>query len=1123
MVLSSTADVALNFRKLRQEFAPSTLKEGKRLSSIKDSCKARLVACTKHSFVIEASVLGSFKDWHTCQLEIDRAESSIIVSHCDCPSQTDCHHLASLLWFLEENFHTLLLEFGGHSDKGDVKLHEAKKRSEKKVAIEKEKVALQEFVDAASLLSTASLLISREESVREAELFINIGPLQAGPRKMTEVSFAVKLPDRPKPVAILQPKLFFQSMILEDPLFLGTTLAVLSFKSFGSGCAPLLDCLKYGIEFIDRTDRAGKAAFIQSELVEHIFIEAVRLKQQGGSRLSLFSDNFEKPYALQTDVLYPEFGLSVMKEPHERLVVRTKVRIGEERVSVRDVKLIRGVFLGCIWGSNVFLLPSTLQPKVKEELETLDTIIIPPELYGSFFSYALPELEKKGVVSMDQEASALSESSYLKIAPKMQITMSLSKGTLSVLPTFMYDDISFPEAKSCSSKAQMSQGMIARSVAQELQMVQRLLWGFTFDPKDGCYRTSSDRKISEFFVETLAPKIKSLKMNIDSSLKSYISLDPSAIQLSVRMKEGGKALCTMRVKGSLQGVPVSKVLEAGRLRRAALEVDLSSSLLSKRYIILGQEKVERLYQAVEELSIPSFDTCEWEVPLWIALAIDEKALCEADIEVEIDEKIETLRRQLSSPIASDEPILLHDDILVKNYQKDGIQWLRRLKNFCLGGILADDMGLGKTPQTIAALSDVHLTDSSVPSSLIICPTSLVENWMVEIRKFQPRLVASPLSGTPQERKKQLEQKSRPHVFIASYGLVQKDLELLSKTPFSYVILDEGQAIKNKETLTARAVKDLQALHRLVLTGTPIENSLDDLWSLFDFLMPGFLGSYDRFVRLYLKAGEGDKGKALEQLKLRISPFVLRRMKHDVLKDLPPITHSVLHCSLSDAQTELYERVAQRARQELQEIVDKEGFDKAKLHVLATLTRLKQICCHPKLIQEEMECSKYELLFGMLSKIQAAKKKAVIFSQYAKMLGLIKQNLEGQGISSVLLDGSTKNRLSLVQKFNEDSSIPFFLVSLRAGGNGLNLVGADTVIHYDIWWNPAVENQATDRVWRMGQKENVHSYKLITKGTIEEKIIELQERKKDLITNVVDSDEDMLSRLTWPDVLELLKT
>jgi SNF2 family DNA or RNA helicase len=322
------------------------------------------------------------------------------------------------------------------------------------------------------------------------------------------------------------------------------------------------------------------------------------------------------------------------------------------------------------------------------------------------------------------------------------------------------------------------------------------------------------------------------------------------------------------------------------------------------------------------------------------------------------------------------------------------------------------------------------------------------------------------------------------------------------------------------------VKSLKADYRLILSGTPIENSLDELWSLFDYLMPGFLSSYDRFVEKYIRVSGAEQQKNLEYLRKKVSPFILRRMKSDVLKDLPPVSELVYHCQLTDVQQELYRSYAASARDELTKLVERDGFDKVQIHVLATLTRLKQICCHPAIFAKENaemgDSAKYDMLLELLQTLIESGHKTVIFSQYTKMLQIMREDFEQRGIRFSYLDGSVKNRLEIVKQFNEDKEIPVFLVSLKAGGTGLNLVGADTVVHYDMWWNPAVENQATDRVYRMGQQQNVSVYKLVTLGTIEEKIVEMQRRKMGIVKKVVSSDDEVMSKLTWEDVLELLQ-
>lgn len=384
-----------------------------------------------------------------------------------------------------------------------------------------------------------------------------------------------------------------------------------------------------------------------------------------------------------------------------------------------------------------------------------------------------------------------------------------------------------------------------------------------------------------------------------------------------------------------------------------------------------------------------------------------------------------------------------------------------------------------------------------------------------------------MDGTPTQRKKLLTDIQSYDAVITSYSLLQKDIDIYKAFTFSYAILDEAQHIKNRGTRNAKSVKMIHAKHRLILTGTPIENSLDELWSLFDFLMPGLLSTYDRFVEKYIRSPGQSKGANLEVLRRKVSPFILRRMKGDVASELPPVSEIIYHCNLSDVQKELYHSYAQSAREELAQLVKREGFDKVQIHVLATLTRLKQICCHPAIFAKDKpevgDSAKYDMLMELLQTLIESKHKTVIFSQYTRMLSIMRDDLVQMGIPFEYLDGSSKNRIAIVKRFNEDEKIPVFLVSLKAGGSGLNLVGADTVIHYDMWWNPAVENQATDRVHRIGQKNSVSAYKLVTLNSIEEKIIELQNRKKGIVKKIVSSDEEAIGKLTWEEVLELLQT
>jgi SNF2 family DNA or RNA helicase len=583
------------------------------------------------------------------------------------------------------------------------------------------------------------------------------------------------------------------------------------------------------------------------------------------------------------------------------------------------------------------------------------------------------------------------------------------------------------------------------------------------------------------------------------------------------------------VQGALTKVPLAWLFECVAAKKNYLEISRPGTSDKSRILVLNLEQIAPMVSLFDEIGITLLDNGVFECPIWSLVSWQESSFEGLPIEVSISKTLQEIRSQIIDHKKVElSPIPREINADLRNYQHEGIGWLESLRKMHLNGILADDMGLGKTVQAVVALSQAQ-KDYPDGVSLIICPTSLLYNWQAEFKKFNPTLKVLLVDGTPAQRKKMLDKVKNYDVVVTTYTLLQKDVALYKEHLFTYLILDEAQHIKNRGTRNAKSVKMVPAVHRLILTGTPVENSLEELWSLFDFLMPGLLSSYERFVEKYVRFVPSPALNAphpLEGLKRKIAPFVLRRMKADVLEDLPPVSEIIYHCHLSDVQKELYRSYAASAREELSKLVQKEGFDKVQIHVLATLTRLKQICCHPAIFAkekvEEADSAKYELFLELLHNLIEGGHKTVVFSQYTKMLAILKEELIRQGIKFSYLDGTSKNRLEIVDQFNADETIPVFLVSLKAGGAGLNIVGADTVIHYDMWWNPAVENQATDRVHRMGQKRAVSSYKLITLGTIEEKIMNMQNRKKGLVKKVVSCDDEALAKLTWEEVLELLQ-
>ncbi len=461
---------------------------------------------------------------------------------------------------------------------------------------------------------------------------------------------------------------------------------------------------------------------------------------------------------------------------------------------------------------------------------------------------------------------------------------------------------------------------------------------------------------------------------------------------------------------------------------------------------------------------------------------------------------------------------------LRPYQEQGFNWLWFLYSYGLNGILADDMGLGKTLQTLVLLQKAKDEDGPSPS-LIICPTSVVYNWQKECERFTPDLKILNLTGS--ERHRTLSKIKEADLVITSYALIRRDIKILRQFNFRYIILDESQNIKNHESQTAQATKQLVAHHRLALSGTPIENRLSEVWSVFDFLMPGFLLDLDEFRYRYVNPIE-EKGNrdAERRLKKQLAPFILRRLKRDVAKDLPDKIENVMYCEMLPEQQELYMEVLEKTREEVFAKFNEKGNAVSQASMLSALLRLRQVCNHPKLLKEFMAhdgigSGKFEALQEMLEEIISEGHRILLFSQFVEMLDIIRKWLEVKGIKHEYLTGSTKDRQERVDRFNRDPSIPLFLISLKAGGTGLNLTGADYVIHYDPWWNPAAEEQATDRAHRIGQTKKVIVYRFITRGSVEEKIMKLKDRKRDLVDSIISVDRDLGKTLTFQDLKDIL--
>ena len=492
--------------------------------------------------------------------------------------------------------------------------------------------------------------------------------------------------------------------------------------------------------------------------------------------------------------------------------------------------------------------------------------------------------------------------------------------------------------------------------------------------------------------------------------------------------------------------------------------------------------------------------------------------------------VEFLRMKLSledaAEISSQKPGELNIPLFkgdLRNYQKQGVLWMSAMKKRGCNLVLADEMGLGKTIQTLALLASEPT--ENLPA-LIICPTSLIDNWAREAEKFAPDLKVLVVTGN--DRKQLWKNAGQFDICIASYSLVRRDVEQIKPIQFRYLILDEAQHIKNPATANAQSCKAISAAHKLVLTGTPLENSPEDLWSIFDFLHTGFLGSLNSFRNRYIvNASAG----ADAELASRMAPFMLRRKKSDVNKELPPKQEQALCCEMGSEQRAFYEKFLTESRRLFEEY--KKNPDQSRnsqFEMLSALLRLRQICCAPELLPETYfegmsqipGSAKIDLLRELLMQSIDSGHKVLLFSQFTSLLRIVRDWMDSAGLRYEYLDGSTQNRMEHVDRFNKNPNIPVFLLSLKAGGVGLNLTSADTVIIYDPWWNPAAEAQATDRSHRIGQTKSVNCIKLIVKDSIEEKVLELQKRKAELFENLVETPTEAMRHITMEDLEFLLK-
>ncbi len=655
--------------------------------------------------------------------------------------------------------------------------------------------------------------------------------------------------------------------------------------------------------------------------------------------------------------------------------------------------------------------------------------------------------------------------------------------------------------------------------------------GFMYDVNNLRFILPDEEKIYEFLADDINYYMKKFEVLVTENFKSKEITKPKMSSLGVRVENN---LLTVDLIGlNIDPSELENIMKKYKLKKKYHRLKDGSFL-----DLQDNNEIEFLDKLVAgtHIDYKQLEEGSLRLPVNRTLYLNQLLKQIKGAEISKNKEFKNIIDGLDKETLDEEEQIPKDlENTLRSYQKTGFKWLKTLDKFKFGGILADDMGLGKTIQIISLLlnykeniiDEGNEKNKQNRASLVVSPSSLALNWKSEIEKFAPNLKMRVIRGSAEERKEIIENIDKYDVIITSYDLLKRDIETYKekKYNFRYIIADEAQYLKNNNTKNAKAIKELNADTRYALTGTPIENSLAELWSIFDFIMPGYLFSYKEFKNSYETAIVKDEDKkAMQKLKMLIEPFVLRRTKKEVLTELPEKTITVLNNEMGEEQRKIYLSYLLKAKNEIQEEININGYEKSQIKILAALTRLRQICCHPALFIEDYneESSKLEQCIEIIEDGITAGHKILLFSTYTSMFYIIEKKLEERNIKYFKLTGNTKvdERIGLVDEFNQNKDIKVFLISLKAGGTGLNLIGADMVIHYDPWWNISAENQATDRAYRIGQKNNVQVYKLITKDSIEEKIYELQQKKAELTNNMLSTQTTFINKLSKDDIMRL---
>jgi non-specific serine/threonine protein kinase len=838
----------------------------------------------------------------------------------------------------------------------------------------------------------------------------------------------------------------------------------------------------------------------------------IRVKQSFSDILTFLADkevylytgyNLSHKIFIKKEIGYCEL---LIEDDENNLIIKPIFYIGEEKIqSGTKIQAVLDKPLWILAGNNVFRI-SNLQYNQLESFFNKEGAILIPKVYLNYFEEnVLPQ-----VASMLPIVSSKYSAETIKNTPKKKLFLEESDSLLFIKLKFGYDafDVEYNEAETITTF--ISEGKIHRVIRNKILEEQARREIKSFFVKELNAGVFTPRKNPIDFLFNSLSLLRELGFEVfgETELKKY-KLNTSKPNISLSVSSGIDWFdVTANIDFNGANLPFEELIEL--IKKKKRYVQLSDGSVG----ILPEQWINKF---IRTLSLGELEGNKIRFNKFQANALDlilnEADEAEADAafkeQVEKLNSFEKIKKQLVPKTFKGK---------LRKYQKAGLDWLYFLQEYSFGGILADDMGLGKTIQVLTLLAKEKTYRQKKPN-LIVAPTSVVFNWMLESKRFTPSLKILNHTGSDRIKDNGLHF-DKYNAVVTSYAILLRDFELFKQQPFNYVVLDESQKIKNPFSKSARLVKRLNADHRLCLTGTPIENNLNELWSQISFLNPGMLGSLKKFQDAFVKPIQKmNDNEASEFLKKTIYPFVLRRTKELVAKELPPKTEMIHYCEMESEQMKVYELLKDSIRFEIMKEINEKGIKKSGFKIIEGLLRLRQVCNHPVLFDKtyRKNSGKFEEFKEMLGEVLNEGHKVLVFSQFVKMLEVIKEYLNNKKISYEYLTGNTKDREERVNNFQKNDKVKIFLISLKAGGFGLNLTAADYVFHYDPWWNPAVEIQATDRAHRIGQNKNVFIYKFITKNSVEEKILLLQEKKRALVQNIITSETGVLKNLTKADI------